>query len=423
LTAEGILLTVVMFFLLVGIHEFGHFYFAKRAGILVREFAIGFGPKVFSYKRKETRYTLRMLPIGGFVRMAGEDPEIVQINPGHRVAVRIEDGKVTRFYTDGVEGRADCLVGTVERIDLEKELVMEWEVDGERQVLPVHEQAEIVSKGMDMQIAPLNRQFGGKTVGQRSMAIFAGPMMNFILAFILFFTVVYMTGVPIGEPTTTDVLSVEQNSPADRAGVAEGDVIVSVNGEEIGVDRERLISLIQEYPDKEMEWVVLRNEELVTLQVTPANVDDVGKVGIGVGSNVPTRTPNPWEAVERSAVIMKDSTVVIFDGLKQLVTLQLKLDDLGGPVRITEVTGDAVERGMDVYVFWAGMLSLYLGIFNLLPFPALDGSRLLFLGLEAVRGRPVEPSRESMVHFIGFALLMVLMIAVTYNDILRLFRS
>lgn len=423
MTAEGILLTVVMFFLLVGIHEFGHFYFAKRAGILVREFAIGFGPKVFSYKRNETRYTLRLLPIGGFVRMAGEDPEIVQINPGHRLAVRVEDGKVTRFYTDGVEGRADCLVGTVERIDLEKDLVMEWEVDGERQTLPVHEQAVIVSKGMDMQIAPLNRQFGGKTVGQRSMAIFAGPMMNFILAFFLFLAVVYMTGIPNGEPTTTEVMSIERNSPADRAGLAEGDVIVDVNGEPIGIDRERLISLIEQHPEQTMNWTVSRAGETVMLQVTPANEGGVGKVGIGIGSNVPTRTPNVWEAVKRSGVIMKDSTVVIFDALKQLVTLQVKLDDLGGPVRITEVTGDAVSRGMDVYVFWAGMLSLYLGIFNLLPFPALDGSRLMFLGLEAVRGRPVDPNRESMVHFIGFALLMVLMIAVTYNDILRLFRS
>ena len=120
---------------------------------------------------------------------------------------------------------------------------------------------------------------------------------------------------------------------------------------------------------------------------------------------------------------MKNMTITIFEGFKNLIIGNFKLDDLGGPVRTAQVTSQIAERGLTELTSWVALLSLYLGIFNLLPIPALDGSRLLFLGLEAVRGRPVDPNRESMVHFIGFAMLMLLMLAVTYNDILRLVRG
>lgn len=120
---------------------------------------------------------------------------------------------------------------------------------------------------------------------------------------------------------------------------------------------------------------------------------------------------------------MKNMTVVIFDSFKMLITGQFKLDDLGGPVRTAEITSQIASSGIVQLTSWTAILSLYLGIFNLLPIPALDGSRLIFLGLEAVRGRPVDPNRESMVHFIGFAMLMLLMIAVTYNDVMRLVRG
>src|SRR5690606_16094540 len=117
------------------------------------------------------------------------------------------------------------------------------------------------------------------------------------------------------------------------------------------------------------------------------------------------------------------ATKTIFEGFKMLILGQFSLDDLGGPIRMAEMTMQLANAGILYYTWWAAMLSLYLAIFNLLPVPALDGSRLIFLGLEAIRGRPVDPNRESLVHFIGFAMLMLLMVAVTYNDILRLFRG
>jgi regulator of sigma E protease len=124
-TIEVVLKVILLFFVLVTIHEWGHFYFAKRAGILVREFAIGFGPKLFSYKKGETRYTLRLLPIGGFVRMAGEDPEIVQVNPGQTVAIKLNsDHEITHLYLDQLETRAQVILGIVEFIDLERQLTL-----------------------------------------------------------------------------------------------------------------------------------------------------------------------------------------------------------------------------------------------------------------------------------------------------------
>lgn len=424
MTIEGILLTMLMFFLLVGFHEWGHFYFAKRAGILVREFAIGFGPKLFTFKKGETRYTLRLFPIGGFVRMAGEDPELVQINTGQTIAIELKDNLVHKMYLDRIDERQDCIVGTVEHIDLEHELKLTLDVNDELQTFSIDAQALMITKNVETQIAPWNRQFGSKTVAQRSMAIFAGPMMNFVLSFVLFFLFVYMTGIPNGEPTHLEIGQVFESSAAQEAGVEPGDVIKEVNHVSIGTDTDKFKELIQASPDEPMEWVVERGDEEVVLTVTPQMEDGAGVVGISiVQKGIPYRNPTLGEAFSNTFSTMKSSAEQIFIALKRLVTLQFELDDLGGPVRITEVTNEAVSQGMNIYVFWAAILSLYLGIFNLLPFPALDGSRLMFLGLEGLRGKPIDPSKESMVHMIGFAMLMLVMIAVTYNDILRLFKG
>lgn len=421
MTAEVILLTLFMFFLLVASHEWGHMYFAKRAGILVREYAIGFGPRLISFKRGETRYTFRLLPFGGFVRMAGEDPEIVEVQQGHTVAVELAGDRVSRIYLDKLDTRANALRGVVEKVDLERRLNLVLNVDGELHSYDVAPDAIIVARGAETQIAPINRQFGSKTVGQRMMTIFAGPMMNFILAFLLFVVFIYMSGVTVDQPQHIMLNSIEKNSPAEKAGLKKGDIILEVNGVSVGTDRDLLIGMIQNSAQKEMVWSVLRGTERLEFRVTPAEREN--KQVVGVGLAYPTRTPTPGEALSRSGEMMASATKEIFNGLHKLVTLQFTLDDFGGPIRMTEMTGDAYHQGLNMYVFWMGVVSLYLGIFNLLPVPALDGSRIVFLALEGVRGKPVDPRHESMVHFIGFAMLMLLMIAVTYNDILRLFKG
>lgn len=417
LSPQVIFQIVLLFFVLVTIHEWGHYYFAKRAGILVREFAIGFGPKLFSFIRGETRYTLRLLPIGGFVRMAGEDPEIIQIQPGQTIAVSTEQGRVSRIYLDQLDQRTNVVQGTVDRIDLERELSVKLDVDGEKLVYSVHPQAMMIVKGKETQIAPWDRQFGSKTVGQRALSIFAGPFMNFILAFLLFIVVMFLAGMP----TNVKIDRVEPNSAALKAGLAAGDVIVKVNGQPIGSNPSALTGLIRQSADKQMEWTILRGGKEQLIQVTPELKDNVPLVGVRLTSD--KRSTKFGEAVKGGWLNMVNATEQILIGFKMLLFGQFTLDDLGGPVKIVEVTSEHANAGLPQYTFWAAIMSLYLGIFNLLPFPALDGSRLVFLGLEAIRGKPVDPGRESMVHFIGFAMLMLLMIAVTYNDILNLIKG
>jgi Predicted membrane-associated Zn-dependent proteases 1 len=172
-----------------------------------------------------------------------------------------------------------------------------------------------------------------------------------------------------------------------------------------------------------MTWEIVRDGQPMTITVTPAYDEESGTGKVGILTGYPMRRATALETVKFGATAMKNMTINIFEGFKMLVTGKFKLDDLGGPVRTAQVTGQIAARGIEQLTSWTAILSLYLGIFNLLPIPALDGSRLIFLGLEAVRGRPIDPNRESMVHFIGFAMLMLLMLAVTYNDILNLIRG
>jgi len=415
-----VFLTVLMFFVIVTVHEWGHYYFARRAGILVREFAIGFGPKLFSYKRNETQFTLRLLPFGGYARMAGEDPELVEIQPGQTIAVRLNaDNQVKKIYLDQLDNRKNVIRGEVQFMDMIDRLSVRLDVDGEFQQYEIHPQAHTVVKGVETQIAPRDRQFGSKTVGQRALAIFAGPVMNFILAFVLFALNIQMVGIPVENPTYVQIGEITKGMPADEANLKEGDIIESINGNAIGADYQKMIELISASKDKPMEWTVRRGDESFDLTLTPRTMEGEEGGKVGIIPQLPTRPAGFGETITNSGTAMVDTTNIIFQGFRQLIQ-KFSMDDLGGPVRTFEVTGQIAKQGIAQLTKWAAILSLYLGIFNLLPIPALDGSRLVFLGIEALRGKPVDPNREGMVHFIGFAMLFLLMIAVTYNDILRL---
>ncbi|WP_440118859.1 RIP metalloprotease RseP [Paenibacillus sp. QZ-Y1] len=418
-TIQVVFLTVLMFFVIVTVHEWGHYYFAKRAGILVREFAIGFGPKLFSYKRNETQFTLRLLPFGGYARMAGEDPELVEIQEGQTIAVRSADDQVKMIYLDQLDNRKNVIRGEVISIDMEKALKLQLDVDGEIQQYRIHPQAMLVSRGKQTQIAPKDRQFGSKTVGQRAMAIFAGPLMNFILAFILFAVYAQMAGVPVENPKNLQIGEVLEGGAAYQANLQKGDIIETINGTAIGTDSKKMVTMIADSKDKPMEWTLRRGNETFNITITPRAVEGQEGGKVGIVPTLPTRSVGFVETFKVSGVAMVDTTRVIFEGFKHLIN-QFNMDDIGGPVRTFEVTGQIAKQGIEQLTRWAAILSLYLGIFNLLPIPALDGSRLVFLGIEALRGRPVDPNREGMVHFVGFAMLFVLMLAVTYNDILRL---
>ncbi len=412
-----IFLTVCVFFVLVGIHEWGHFYFAKRAGILVREFAIGFGPKLFSFRRGETTFTFRLLPIGGFVQMAGEEFDSDEINIGQRVWLSLDHSTVTHIHTIQPATDTACPTGLIASVDFCDSLRLTLELNnGERATYSISENAAIVKKNKLIQIAPRNRRFSSKTVGQRALAIFAGPMMNFILAYLLFVILVFV----LGQPENVKIAQIEKNSPAAAAGLQADDIIIQINGIPIQNDRNLLATEVDDSLNKQMTWIVERNGVQKQLYLTPALMDGDPRVGIRIGAD--TRPATFTEAIQGAWSYSVNTTTLIFDGFKRLILGQFAWEDLGGPVRTVSVTVEAAKAGAPQLIYWAAILSLYLGIFNLLPFPALDGSRLLFLGLESLRGKPIEPRRESMVHFIGFAMLMCLMVVVTYHDVIRFFK-
>lgn len=422
---QTILAFIIIFGSLVFFHELGHFIFAKRSGILVREFAIGMGPKIIGIKKGETIYTIRLLPIGGYVRMAGEEFDTIELQPGYRVALCLNnDGKVEKIILNQSETHPNVVFLEVERADLNKGLWIEgYEEDlyDEERIVryEVARNAIIVENGQETLIAPFDRQFNSKTVGQRAMTIFAGPLFNFILAFFIFLAIGLIQGQPTYEPVIKEVT---EDGPAIAAGMKDGDYVKSINGTPI-TEWAEMSEMIQENPGKPLAFVVDRNGEEVAFTVTPKVLQDEAGNNygqIGVIYQTPFE-PAPLQAIPNAFEKTYDYSLLIFQLLGKLITGEFSIDALSGPVGIYKQTEEVVQYGIFNLMTWAGILSINLGIMNLLPLPALDGGRLLFFGFEAIRGKPIDRQKEGMVHFVGIVLLMILMVVVTWNDIQRFF--
>ncbi|MFD1037951.1 RIP metalloprotease RseP [Virgibacillus byunsanensis] len=411
---------IFMFGLLVFIHEFGHLIFAKRAGMLAREFAIGFGPKIFSFTKNETVYTIRLLPIGGYVRVAGEDPEIIELKPGHHIGLEFNDkGKVNKIIVNNKSKHPNARVIEVEHSDLDHDLrIQGYEIDEEDQRLSfdVDPKAMFVMDERETQIAPYDRQFASKSVGKRGMQLFAGPMMNFLLAIFIFIILGLVQGVP-AERALVD--GIQPNSPAEEAGLQANDEIIQIEGNSISTWDE-FTTIVQDSPGEELSITIQRNGETETLSVIPKEIETQG-VTIGQVGVQRAFEKSYAKTFQYGFVQTFDTTKLILTNLGMLVTGQVSIEMLSGPVGIYDATDQVVQTGFMNFLMWTAILSINLGIINLVPLPALDGGRLLFVGLEAIRGKPIDPQKEGIVHFVGFALLMLLMIVVTWNDIQRLF--
>ena len=419
-TVETLIAFIIIFGALVFFHELGHLIFAKRAGILCREFAIGFGPKVFTYKKNETQYTIRLLPLGGYVRMAGEDADNVDIKPGFRVGIILnEEEKVTKIILNNKDKYSDIRLIEVETVDLEHELFLKGYEEGDEDTLKsysIHREAVIVENGVENQIAPYDRQFPSKSLGHRAMTIFAGPMMNFVLAFFIFLIIGLVQGIEVDEAKLGELT---KDGAAITAGLQTGDQVESVAGAEVSswVDVQENI---QKNPGKEIEFVVVRDGKTLTIPVVPKEIDREGKK-IGIIGVYPPVEKDFLKSVQYGFTQTYFWTKQIFVILGNLVTGGFTIDSLSGPLGIYKSTEAVAQQGIFVLMKWGALLSINLGIMNLLPLPALDGGRLLFFLVEFLRGKPVDRQKEGLVHFIGFALLMLLMIVVTWNDIQRFF--
>lgn len=410
---------VVVFGVIVFFHELGHLYVAKRAGILCREFAIGFGPKVFSFMKNETVYTIRLLPLGGFVRMAGEDAEMIELKPGSQVGLVVNSSNVvTKIITDHFEKYQDLRILEVEKADLDYDLVIKGyeENNKELQTFSVDEKAMFVEGGQEFQIAPYDRQFASKSLGKRALTIFAGPLMNFVLAAVLLICIGMIQGMPTNKAQMGELVT---TGAAYEAGLREGDQVLSIDGESVGTWKE-IVAIVQENPGKELTMEIERDGEGMEIAVTPSVEEtEAGEVG-RIGVYAPTER-SVFGAITSGFTLTYEFTKQILVGVVALVTGQISIDNLSGPVGIFSITGEVAQSGFISLMNWMAILSINLGIMNLLPLPALDGGRLIFFAVEAVRGKPIDQQKESIIHFIGFALLMLLMLVVTWNDVKNFF--
>lgn len=414
---------IIVFGLLVFVHEFGHYFFAKRSGILVREFSIGMGPKIYAYHKNGTTYTLRILPLGGYVRMAGLEDDSDTLQKGQPVSLVIdEQGTVQKISTDRKKVLLNAVPLEVSDWDLEKELWIRGYENGDedREVTyrVDHDAMIVESDGTEVQIAPIDVQFQSASLPNRMITNFAGAMNNFFLAIIAFSLAAALQG---GVVTSTATLAkVQENSVAQKAGLKKGDKVIAVNGDRID-DFEDLSEKITGSPGRELRFTVRRESRKLDVRVTPETVTEngskTGRIGVMAGRSV---NRSPLAIVGYGFTQTRDVTKRIFVALGSMLH-GFSLNDLGGPVAMYSYTSKAAKYGVVSVVSLLALLSVNLGIVNLLPIPALDGGKLLLNIIEAIRGRPIDPNKEVILTLIGFAFMMILMFLVTWNDIQRYF--
>ena len=339
---------VIVLGIIVLVHELGHFMFAKMFGIYVYEFAIGMGPKLFGWtsKNKETVYSIRAIPIGGFCSLAGE------------------------------------------------------EVDDDEKI-------------------PKDRKLQAKPAWQRFLVMFFGAGNNFILAFIILLVVAFGWGAVTSEPIISELIS---GNPAEKAGLEVGDYILKINGHKIKTADDIAIYLQVENKEKPITFSIKRDGEKKDIQVKPIKEEvdgsDIYRVGIkSVGKTERGIIPSIKFAFEKMGSLFRQMVIT----LKGLFTGGLSVNQLSGPVGIYNIVGTQASAGFENVLYLIALLSINVGFINLLPFPAFDGGRIIFLIIEKIKGSPIKPETENKIHTIGFILLLALMIYITFNDVLKLF--
>ncbi|GGA96575.1 RIP metalloprotease RseP [Macrococcus hajekii] len=422
----GIIAFIFVFGLLVTVHEFGHLLFAKRAGIMCPEFAIGMGPKIFSYKRNETLYTIRLLPVGGYVMMAGSGMEQNPLTAGQVISVkRNEAGEVTHVILDDQHQFRQIEQLEVEESDFEDELFIQGidKYTNERVRYMLADDAYFVREGDLVQIAPRHRQFKNKKPLPKFLTLFAGPLFNFILALVLCIIVAFMAGTP-----TTTVDKVMDDSPAARAGLQNGDTIKQLDNDKVNKFSD-LKDILEKSKDKTYAMTIERDGQEKVINIKPdAQEIQVAKnktemsYQFGLYPEKTFSLTEPFIAGFKTFLYYSTFIFSLIVGLfTSIFTGGFSFDMLNGPVGIYKNTEKVASLGIIALLNWAAMLSVNLGLMNLLPIPALDGGRILFVLYEAIFRKPVNKKAEVAIITAGAIFLFFVMIMVTWNDIQRYF--
>jgi regulator of sigma E protease len=384
------------------------------------------GPKLFHHRKNETTYTIRMLPIGGYVRMAGEGEEEVELVPGMPVSLVLdENGVVVKINPNKKVQLPNSIPVEVIKHDLVDDLYITGFENGddslEKRFTVAHDATIIEEDGLETQIAPRDVQFQSASLGRRMMTNFAGPMNNFILSFILFTIVAFMLGGSYKPDNSSTIGGVVQDGVAQKAGIKAGEKIIEANGKKIETFNE-LSEVITPNVGKKVTLVVEdSNKKTRNVDVTPVESAEGTKQGIiGIQSGTVFTELSFFEKIKYGITETFANSLMIFKALGNLVT-DFSLNKLGGPVMIFKASEAVSNSGFIAILSFTAMLSVNLGIMNLVPIPGLDGGKLALNIFEGVRGKPLSQEKEVMITMIGVGILLLLMIAVTWNDIQRFF--
>ncbi len=369
---------IILFLLIFGIvviaHEFGHFIIGRKNGIRVLEFSVGMGPTLFSYVKNGVKYSLKLLPIGGACMFDGEDGIIQEDEKG-------DSGTASDGATDNT-----CMGNGVLMDD------------------------------------KAGCAFTEAGVWRRIATVFAGPFFNFVLAFVFALIIVAFTGAD--KPV---VMGFMEGSAVEAAGMQEGDVITKIGRERIYLYREvSLISVLNEGEPLAIEYE--RNGEKKTAVITPTYDEAAGRYYMGLVGAGEYIDCNPFQVFQYGFYEIRYWVKATYKSLGMLLSGKATKDDVSGPIGIAQFVGDTYEEakpyGISSVIFTMMniviLLSVNLGILNLLPLPALDGGRLVFMLIEVIRGKPVPPEKEGIIHFAGLVAFMILMVFIMYNDIMKL---
>lgn len=348
---------IVLLGLLIFVHELGHFLFAKLFGVKVLKFSLGFGPKVFGRQYGETEYLISAFPLGGYVKMLGEQPD-----------------------------------------------------------------EEVVAEEKE-------RSFSGKPIWQRMIVVAAGPVFNLLFALVLFFAIFAVVGLPDLVPGTT-IGEVMPDSPAASAGLQVGDTIVAIDGQQTE-KWEDVSQLVATSKGHELVLTVSRDGQILELVGTPTSQPTRNVFGEVVGERYLLGISRLDQLVYRQTTLGEAFVAgcsqtwtfiyLTIMGIVKIIQSVVPASELGGPIRIAQLAGERLHAGMLHWLHFMGILSINLGVLNLLPIPVLDGGHLAFFSLEAIRRRPLSLTTQDIMQRVGLVLLGTLMIFVFYNDIARLF--